>query len=46
MGCRSYANAISVVNSVDEKIKMAKKTAIEIADEDAENCRMIGRMAL
>ncbi len=36
-------NAISVVNSVDEKIKMAKKTAIEIADEDAENCRMIGR---
>ena len=34
--------AIATRKSVDEKIKIAKDTAIAIADEDAEYCRRIG----
>ena len=38
--------AIAEGNSVDEKIKIAKETAILIADEDAEFCRRIGEHGL
>ena len=34
--------AISKAKSIEEKIKVAKMTAIEIADEDAEFCRNVG----
>ena len=34
--------AIAKVNSIDEKIYVAKQTAILIADEDADYCRRIG----
>ncbi|MFH1439867.1 MAG: S-methyl-5-thioribose-1-phosphate isomerase [Candidatus Woesearchaeota archaeon] len=34
--------AIASVDTLDEKIAIAFKTANEIADEDAENCRRIG----
>ena len=34
--------AISKANSIEEKVKVAKMTAIEIADEDAEFCRNVG----
>jgi len=35
-------DAISKVQSIDEKIKIAKKTAIAIADEDVAYCKNIG----
>jgi methylthioribose-1-phosphate isomerase len=38
--------AISKGTSRDEKIKLAKNTATQIADEDAESCRMIGKHGL
>lgn len=34
------------VSSVDAKVELALKTAIEIADEDAESCRSIGKHGL
>jgi len=33
---------ISKANSIDEKVRIAKRTAVEIADEDAEFCKNIG----
>ncbi len=39
-------DAISKGSSVDKKIKIAKLMAIQIADDDAENCRMIGKNGL
>jgi len=39
-------NAIKKCSTIQEKINVAKQTAIDIADEDAENCKKIGQNGL
>ncbi len=40
--CKRQLDRMKNGNSIEEKIEIAKRTAREIADEDAENCRRIG----
>ncbi|MCB8963709.1 MAG: S-methyl-5-thioribose-1-phosphate isomerase [Bacteroidales bacterium] len=35
-------SAIREVHSIDQKVEAARETALQIADEDAQNCRSIG----